>query len=39
MPTLHFGPAAPPIDVGITIDGDAVLVELPLELVGAYLIG
>lgn len=39
MPTLHFEPTAQPVDVGITIDGDSVFVELPHELVGAYLIG
>lgn len=39
MPTLHFEPDARPVDVGIRIDGDAVVVELPHELVGAYLIG
>ena len=39
MPTHHFEPTAQSVDVGITIDGDSILVELPQELVGAYLIG
>ena len=46
MPTHHFEVAIQPadervrpIDVGIRIDGDSVVVELPHELVGAYLIG
>lgn len=39
MPTLHFEPAAQPVDVGIKIDGDSVVVELPHELVGSYLLG
>lgn len=39
MPTLHFELAAKPVDVGIKIDGDSIVVELPHELVGAYLIG
>lgn len=39
MPTHHLELAAQSVDVGIRIDGDSVVVELPLELVGAYLIG
>jgi hypothetical protein len=39
MPTLHFELATQTIDVGIRIDGDSVVVELPQELIGAYLIG
>jgi hypothetical protein len=39
MPTHHFEVAAPPVDVGIRIDGDSVVVILPPELVGAYLVG
>ena len=39
MPTLHFDLVARPTDVGITIDGDSIVVELPHELVGAYLLG
>ena len=39
MPTLHFEPTTRPMDVDIRIDGESVVVELPSELVGAYLIG
>ncbi len=39
MPTLHFESTVQPVDVGIRIDGDSIVVELPYELVGAYLIG
>ncbi len=39
MPTLHFELAVQPVDVGIRIEGDSIVVELPQELVGAYLIG
>lgn len=39
MPTLHFEPVVQHVDVGIRIDGDSIVVELPQELLGAYLIG
>jgi hypothetical protein len=39
MPTHHFELTTQTIDVDITIDGDSIVVELPLELIGAYLIG
>ena len=39
MPTHHFELATQTVDVGIEISGDSVVVVLPQELVGAYLIG